>query len=310
MNWRALVPILCVSTASLIWGAAYTANKISLDYGSPAQTLWIQLAGSVAFLSVLCAFRRGSAAELRAALGIWWTGLLEPGLTYFLGITGLQHSDPGIASMIISSEAILVMIIMAALGWEVLTRSFVVLSIVSFCGICLIILGAQSSVGHFDPYGGLLLFLATLSAASYAAASDRLMGQRSPLAVVTIQQAAALGFVSVVWVLGHRSGQSGPLAGIHVPAVMLLAASGIAQYGVAFLLFLFALKHLAASLTSVYLNLIPIFGVAVAIVVLGESFSMLQAVGCAMAVGSLFMLSYSKVVGRAPMEGPVRGYES
>jgi drug/metabolite transporter (DMT)-like permease len=202
------------------------------------------------------------------------------------------------------------MIIMAALGWEVLTRWFVVLSIVSFCGICLIILGAQPSVGHFDLYGALLLFLATLSAASYAAASDRLMGRRSPLVVVTIQQAAALGFVSVVWVLGYNSGQLDPLTGIRSATVMLLAASGIAQYGVAFLLFLFALKHLSASLTSIYLNLIPIFGVAIAIVVFGESFSMLQAVGCAMAVGSLFMLSYNKVLAPAAMEGPLRGYES
>jgi drug/metabolite transporter (DMT)-like permease len=89
----------------------------------------------------------------------------------------------------------------------------------------------------------------------------------------------------------------------HVPAYgwVLAAASGIVQYACAFWLYLWALKGLSASVAGLFLNLIPVFGLLIAIPVLGDRLSAMQWVGGALIIGSVVVLTWLK----AERHGPV-----
>ncbi|NJL20862.1 MAG: DMT family transporter [Leptolyngbyaceae cyanobacterium SM1_3_5] len=63
------------------------------------------------------------------------------------------------------------------------------------------------------------------------------------------------------------------------PSLLVAFGSGAFGYGTAFLLYLAALRHQSAGRISVYLTLIPIFGVAGAYLLLGERFLPLQGLG-------------------------------
>jgi drug/metabolite transporter (DMT)-like permease len=68
-------------------------------------------------------------------------------------------------------------------------------------------------------------------------------------------------------------------AGISPLFWMLAIGSGIMQYALAFLLYLIALQKIPVSHAAFYIALIPVFGVASAILLLGEKPSAMQWIG-------------------------------
>jgi drug/metabolite transporter (DMT)-like permease len=62
---------------------------------------------------------------------------------------------------------------------------------------------------------------------------------------------------------------------------------GIVGYGGSFLLYNFAIAHVPAGLSSMVLNLMPVFGLAAAIVFLGETVSLMGIVGGLLVISSI-----------------------
>ncbi|NJL41331.1 MAG: DMT family transporter [Leptolyngbyaceae cyanobacterium SM1_4_3] len=77
-------------------------------------------------------------------------------------------------------------------------------------------------------------------------------------------------------------------ANISLPFWLLAIGSGVMQYAIAFLLYLIALRTVQASDAAFYVALIPVFGVASAIVLIGEQPSLLQWIGAALIIGSSY----------------------
>jgi len=288
-RWHA---ILMVLTATLIWGGANTMNKMALDHGSPSAVLLTQLTASVIFLAVVAIISRLTWKDLKGALPIWWTGILEPGLTYIFGITGLETSNASVASIILSSEAALVVIIVAVLGYERPSTKFWFLSFLSLFGVSLVVVGGIEFQSGGSWLGAFLIFLATLSASLYAVFSAELIGTKSPLAVVVVQQAVSLLVVVGYSIVAHSRDQLGCILCFSAESYALISLSGILQYAIGFLLFVTSLKILSAAVASAYLNAIPLFGLVIAALVLGERMSPLQWVGSLIAIAALIMISF------------------
>jgi drug/metabolite transporter (DMT)-like permease len=116
--------------------------------------------------------------------------------------------------------------------------------------------------------------------------SSRLSSVTEPLSALMAQQGVAVLFAVGIYVIVSERSLSTHHVATH--GWVLAVASGIVQYACAFWLYLWALKGLSASVTGLFLNLIPVFGLLIAMPVLGDQ---LTAVGI---IGSVVVLTWVK----------------
>ena len=147
----------------------------------------------------------------------------------------------------------------------------------------------QYTGGTFSLWGDVLVLGGVLSAAVYVVLSSRLASVTQPLPALIGQQA-----VAVLLAIGiHLALGKGDFT---IPSVsttgwVLAAASGVVQYACAFWLYLWALKGLRADEAGLYLSLIPVFGLMIAIPVLGERLTAMQWMGTLVIIGTIVVLT-------------------
>jgi drug/metabolite transporter (DMT)-like permease len=290
--------MVSATLAATCWGLATVMSKGALAQVPPIMLLVIQLASSVVFLWTWLLLRGVRLAAIRDAFRIAWLGLLEPGLAYVLALIGLADASAANATLIGSSEAIMIAVLSAVLLRERLSMGFFALSAVALTGL-LTALGVGGTMSGGVTGNGLLA-LGTGVAAIYVVLSGRLMGDRDPILVVACQHlvagALALLLLPIEIMHGHRFAfEAMP------PSIWALAVgSGIVQYALAFSFYLAAMRTIATSVVGAFLYLGPIVGLAGAFVFLGERFSPLQIAGAVLTILALLALSWSHGAKPAP----------
>ena len=73
----------------------------------------------------------------------------------------------------------------------------------------------------------------------------------------------------------------------------LALLSGVIQYALAFVFYMIALRYISAGLAGVYLNFVPLVGIAGAFIFLDEKLSLLQLGGASLIVIALVLISVS-----------------
>jgi drug/metabolite transporter (DMT)-like permease len=221
-------------------------------------------------------------------------GLLEPGLTYLLALVGLEHTRASTASLIGSSEAMMIMAFSAMLFAERPTLRFMLLSIVAVFGLYVSLGTTPIEVSGSEVWGNTLIFAGTATAAVYVVLSGRIAAQADPVLLVAWQQTVALGMALLALPLewSWRSQQMPLPSSVNV--WLLAAASGIVQYALAFSFYMAALKTIHANVAGSYLNLVPVFGMAGAAIFLGELISMQQLTGAAITLAAVTWMSLDR----------------
>ena len=120
-----------------------------------------------------------------------------------------------------------------------------------------------------------------LCCAFYTVFSRSLSGSADPLSIVAIQQTAGLGWAAVLLSAGTRYGGWSDIANIALPQLATAALSGLMYYAAGYWLYLAALRFVPAGVAGAYFNAIPVFGVGLAIVFLGETLTTVQWAGVA-----------------------------
>lgn len=282
---------LCAMGAAAAWGVSLTLSYKALEAMPPAPLLVLQLAASIAFLQAERWTRslraKGARPPWRAVAG----GLLEPGLSYFLVLLGLSAAGASVASVIGATEPLFVLMLAAALGLTRPNRRVWILAVTAFIGVIFISLNAQDATGglSWDALWGAGLILAgTAVAALYVALSEGWTRQFDPVVLLMRQQGVALVAALAMALALIPFQDNGPWWDAMTAETWIIAmASGGVQYAISFRLFLAALPALGAARTGFYLNLIPIFGVASAVIFLGERLTVLQALGAVLVIAAL-----------------------
>ena len=278
--------VACMVASAACWGVATAMTKGALDQLPPLALLTAQLGASIALLWTAVLVGRLPLVVNRdarlAALG----GLLEPGMAYALGIAGLALTSASSASLIGTTEPLLVVALAFALfrvrtGWRQLAAIMVAVAGIALVGEA----DAESLRGGLAGNG--LVVLATVFAALYVVTTSRLAVAAAPVLLAALQQTVGFLFVGVLLLAALASGFEEIEAAPTLPGWLLIAGSGIVQYALAFWFYLTALRHLAVGTAALFLALIPVFGIGAATTLLGEALSFGQAVGCVLIVGAV-----------------------
>jgi drug/metabolite transporter (DMT)-like permease len=285
------VYIAAVLLATLCWGGGMTLTKLALVHVEPSTLLVIQLLSSIAFLVCMAPLLRVRLPSPRSLPKRWWLGILEPGMAYFLGLEGLKRISASEAVVLSATESILVVALACLFAKERPRRLVFVLAVIGTVG-AIVVAGSHPSLHNLAPYvaGDALLVGGVLCAAAYVVLSSHFSSVTEPLSALIGQQGAAAVFAIAMYIIfGEHT-----VLTRNIPATgwALAVASGIVQYGCAFWFYLWALKGLSASVAGLFLNLIPVFGLLIAIPVFGDTLNPMQWIGAAMIIGSVVVLGW------------------
>jgi len=181
------------------------------------------------------------------------------------------------------------MIVLAA--WLILRERVggrtVLLACLAGLGVGFLMLPDLQGVGGGSLLGDALITVATVLAALYVIATRRLVAGIEPLPLVALQQTAGLLWALLTLGVARALGWTPALVALGGTTLLLVAATGVVQFGLSFWLYLAALRHLPANRAALYLSLIPLFGVGGAALVLGERLAPAQWVGALVVMGAV-----------------------
>lgn len=270
--------------AAACWGVAAVVSKRAVEEIPPLTLLPLQLVVSVTVLTALVhtterAPLQPSMRRRAAALGV-----LNPGLAYALSLAGLTQVSASVSVLLWAVEPLLIIALARVLLDERITRPHAIAAIAAVAGVTLVIFqpGAQLTAV------GVTLTLAGVAAcAVYTVATSRVVAIDDPVTVVAIQQRAALIFAVGLFVISLVRGD-GPSLGDISPAAWLSAVvAGALYYGVAFVFYLTGLRVVRPAVAGMYINLVPLFGLAASRILLDESLTLRQWLGAAVIIGAV-----------------------
>lgn len=295
--------VLALTLAAACWGLGTVVSKHAIDEIPPLTLLPIQLGASLAVLGLLMRARGLPLRDRSASPILGRLGVLNPGLAYALSLLGLASISASLSVMLWAIEPLLILFLAAWFLRERVGPSLIVLSFVAVAGMLLVIY-RPGSTG--SPIGIVLTVAGVACCATYTVVSRRwLATAESTAQVVLAQQAHALVFalvlVATAWLLGGAVRLDRVSAAGWASAI----GSGVLYYGLAYWSYLSALRHVPASFAAVSFYLIPVFGVAGGVMLLGERLDPSQWIG----VGTVLVVLYliiRRTSAAAPRSSPAR----
>jgi len=280
--------VLGLTLAAACWGIGTVVSKRAVGEIPPLALLLIQLVSSVAVLVALVRLRGLPLRDSAASPILARLGLLNPGLAYALSLLGLMHITASLSVLLWAAEPLLIMLLAALLLGERVGPGFVLLSLVAAAGMGLVTLGP-------DIAGGLIGVALTLAGvgccAVYTVLARRWIGTMdSTLHVVVTQQAYAVVFAVACLAVVSLVGGAPDLGRVSPEAWASAVGSGVLYYAAAYWFYLSALRVLPASAAASSFYLIPIFGVAGGVLVLGERLGPIQWVGAATVLAAVYLI--------------------
>ena len=287
-----LPPFAMLIVACALWGAATVLAKALLDSVAPVTLLVLQLLPSALVLWAAVLLTGARLPALAALPPLLLLGLLNPGISYTLSLIGLVSIPASVATLLWASEPLIILGLAALVLREPVTLRLLVVMATGFIGVALVAkVGAGFAVGSGDsPAGVVLLLLAVICCAIYTVFSRKVSHSADPLATVALQQTAAFAWAIALLSAGTPYGSPSDIPALDVSIIVSAVFSGLMYYAAAYWLYISALRFVPAAVAGTYFNVIPVFGVILAFVFLGERLSPAQWAGAATILLSAIML--------------------
>jgi drug/metabolite transporter (DMT)-like permease len=266
---------------------ATAISKRAIDEIAPFTLLPIQLAVSVAILLIAALVEgRGLPREHRRPLAV--LGVINPGVSYALGLAGLARITASTTTLLWATEPIMILLMAWALLRQRPTSSVIWCAGVALVGVLLVV--AAPDVG-LDPLGVMLMLAGVAACAIYTVLSGRYLGSSSTLGVILLQQISALTFALVLLAGAALAGRAGDLGDVSVTGWASALVAGALYYGVAFWFWVRGLRTSSPGVAGLFINLVPVFGVAAAAALLDERLVGRQWVGAVLVVGAVSVMA-------------------
>ena len=287
-------PVLALVLASLIWGTSDVAGKLALASVPPATLAALRFGVALAILWPLARRRGGPRVPARVAAPL---GLLGVALAFLLQNLGLDRTAAANASLLQGATPMFTLLLAAAVLGEHLGRHRLAAAGAAVAGVAAVTLPGGG--GLRAPGLGDALVLA--STACFAACV--VLGRRAFLAYGTLPVlagmaawgTAALLPAAAVEVWLARPTAFGPGEAAPVLALVLYLGAGCSAFTLT--LWGYALRHLEAGRAAVFDALIPVVGVAAAVLVLRESTLPWHLIGGALVVVGVWVAARESTSG-------------
>ena len=292
---NSLVAFAVLALAGCLWGTGFLFGKIALaELGVGHMVLYRFLFASLALLPLAFRYR---VRIRRADLGYFAiASVLGVPVQFLVQFEGLARTTVSHASLVVGTSPILIAVGAVFFAGERLDRKGWLVLAASTAGAAMIVLGVPPGDGAAASRGPTLagdgLVLASLVAAVvWILLSQRLMRPESGYPPVVVSAyVLCLGTVLLLpWVLAV----DGPIpTALSTPVWLALAAQGLLATALTTLLWNWGLARVPSSRAGVFLNLEPVVGAILGVVILDEVLGHLAIVGGVLIVGAAVVLTW------------------
>ncbi len=297
-NTRRLLPVFSLILAMLLWASSFVALKLAFRGYHPMQVIFARmLIASLCFLPFVPSFRKLNWRR-RDVKYLLIMAICEPCLYFLFEAKALELTSASQAGMITAMLPLLVAIL--AWSWlkEQVSRQTLLGFSLAICGAIWLSLASDTSAGAPNPlYGNFCEFLAMVCAAGYTVSLKHLSSNYPPLFLTAVQAFIGSLFffpfllLPEVGLPGHWESLPA-MATIYLGTVITFGAYGCYNYSV---------SRIPASQAAGYVNLIPVFGVILGMLILGESLNRPQWLACVLVFAGVWLSSHGH---RTPVVQP------
>jgi drug/metabolite transporter (DMT)-like permease len=276
---------------ALCWGGTFIGGRVATAEMAPAAAaLWRYALASVALLVVAFVIERGlprlDARQWTGVVLLAITGVVMFNLFFMYGLARVPASR---GSLIMALNPAVTLLGAALFLRERLTRRKVY-------GIALALFGVVIVLGHGNPLnlfrgsvgiGELVLFGCPVSWAANTLIAKRMLPDLSAIAATT--WSALIGTVVFALIVAFGGNLAWPHVSVRTwSAIVFLGIFGTA---VALVLFYGGVRAIGPARTSVFINLVPVFAVALGVLLLGEPLEFAMVAGGALVIAGIFLLN-------------------
>jgi len=287
MSKTSALTIIALVGAMVLWASSFVALKFAFMYYDPMVVIFARMA--IALIFILIFFRKtfqNISITKNDLKYLSIMALFEPSLYFIFESEALVNTTAAQAGMI--AALLPVMVAVGAWLWigEKITKQIIIGGLLAFMGAVWLSIGAMSSEYAPNPiYGNIMEFLAMVSAAGYILILKHLSKRFKPLFLTSFQALVGTIFFAPFLLLPNtiiptEFPVEPSLAVLYLGVVVSFGAYGLYNYGV---------SKTPASEASLYINLIPVFTVILAYILLGEKFGWNEVLGSAIILMGLFI---------------------
>ncbi len=273
---------LMLILAALIWGSAFVAQSVGMDYIGPYTFNSVRsLLGSIILLPVIRFMDKGKSAEERKkedrkkadrkvlVKGGIFCGIILTFSTLLQQI-GLVYTSAGKAGFITALYILIVPILGLFIGKKVGTKTWigVALAVVGMYLLCI-------TSGFSIAFGDLMVLLCAFVFSLHILAVDYFSPKVDGVKLSCIQFFVC-GILSAIPMMIFEQPQMGQIMDAWLP----IAYAGILSSGVAYTLQIISQKHLNPTVASLLMSLESVFAVLTGWLILHEKLTLREFLGC------------------------------
>lgn len=270
----------------LFWGASFPAMKFLITQIDPYFTIFARM-----MLGTICLlpFLKSLPPVRYAKNDAWWLLALvifEPCLYFFFEIRALQLTSATQAGFISATLPLMVVIGSALFLREMIRPRSIVGMIIALFGMLLLSTAANEDASAPNPFlGNFLELLAMLSATGFTLILKILADRYHPIFLTFFQTLAGSLFYAFAVFRGHPATEliSNP------QAMVVLLFLGIVVTILAYVFYISGIQKIPANEAILFVNLIPVFGMALSFLFLGERINGLQGIACVCVVSGVLV---------------------
>jgi drug/metabolite transporter (DMT)-like permease len=278
---RRILPTIALAAAGCIWGTGFLFGKIALSEMPVADMVLFRfLFCCVALVPCIFFFR----PHFRRAEWIWVLAAAVVGvpIQYLVQFEGLSLTTVSHASLMVAALPVLLAVSAAIFsgerlrprGWMALVASSVGAALIAFSS------NTTSATTHASARGDLLVVLSIVAAIAWILISKRLMHHHAAVIVTVVVYWIGTAILAAAVVAMHGI----PSFRYSSRAWLAVAEQGILATAITTLLWNWGLKRVPASRAGIFVNLEPLVGAILGVVVLHDVLG-----GMALAGGALIL---------------------
>ena len=281
--------LLAVIGMAVLFGASFTGTKVALENFSPAQLIFLRFSVAALLFMAVRLFRPAQKIGRGDLPGLFLLALFEPGIYFYCEAQGVKRTLASTAAILISAIPMIVLVLEALWLKTRIRFSEILLIALSLGGIFLIVTaGGMDKAFGGTLLGNILVLLAALAASIYTVLAKKMLGRIEPVTVTFYQSL----FASAIYLPFAAADTVNH--GLNIDSARPWLALAYLAAGCSFLaywLLNYSLSKMKASFVSAFTNLIPVVGIAVAVIFLNERLYPMQFVGAAVILGCMTALA-------------------
>lgn len=284
---KVLIYIGLVS-AMLFWSITFVWIKQLLNLGlTPTMIIFLRLLiASVILLPLILHSKIIRTLTKTDILLLLSLSFFEPFLYYIGEVNGIKHASPNIAAIIVAIIPIFLPFIMRFFVKENLSTMNYIGLFVSFAGVIIIVFNKDGHV--FASFKGLaFLFMAVFSGVAYTIIAKKLLLKIAPFYLVSLKTVIGFMYFIPVFFVNDFANISGLHLSIDVVFKILILA--ICGNILAYILYNISIKHIGATKTVIFTNLIPVFTIIFSFFILKDTLPIAKYGGIALTLIGIYV---------------------